>query len=88
MVDFNYKANIFFDDSFLYSFGLSSIKQRMDSIVFRASPVRIWTGYFYIFDLGSCEVRLAMTPLTRGHPDERPPPLERPLDNVNLYIMY
>ena len=25
-------------------------------------------------------------PLLRGHPDERPPPLERPLDNVNLYI--
>ena len=23
-------------------------------------------------------------PLFRGHPDERPPPLERPLDNVNL----
>ena len=26
-------------------------------------------------------------PLLRGHPDERPPPLERPLDNVNLYII-
>ena len=25
-------------------------------------------------------------PLLRGHPDERPPPLERPLDNVNLKI--
>ena len=25
-------------------------------------------------------------PLLRGHPDERPPPLERPLDNVNLNI--
>ena len=25
-------------------------------------------------------------PLLRDHPDERPPPLERPLDNVNLYI--
>ena len=23
-----------------------------------------------------------MKPLLRGHPDERPPPLERPLDNV------
>ena len=23
-------------------------------------------------------------PLLRGHPDERPPPLESPLDNVNL----
>ena len=23
-------------------------------------------------------------PLLRGHPDERPPPLDRPLDNVNL----
>ena len=27
-----------------------------------------------------------MKPLLRGHPDERPPPLERPLDNVNLNI--
>ena len=25
-------------------------------------------------------------PLLRGHPDERPSPLERPLDNVNLNI--
>ena len=25
-------------------------------------------------------------PLLRGHPDERPPPLERPLDNVNFNI--
>ena len=25
-------------------------------------------------------------PLLRGHPDWRPPPLERPLDNVNLNI--
>ena len=27
-----------------------------------------------------------MEPLLRGHPDKRPPPLERPLDNVNIYI--
>ena len=27
-----------------------------------------------------------MKPLLRGHPFERPPPLERPLDNVNLNI--
>ena len=25
-------------------------------------------------------------PLLRGHPDERSPPLERPLDNINLNI--
>ena len=25
-----------------------------------------------------------MEPLLRGHPDKRPTPLERPLDNVNL----
>ena len=25
-------------------------------------------------------------PLLRGHPDERPPPVERPLDDVNLDI--
>ena len=27
-----------------------------------------------------------MKPLLRGHPDKRPTSLERPLDNVNLYI--
>ena len=27
-----------------------------------------------------------MEPLLRGHPHERPAPLERPLDNVNLNI--
>ena len=27
-----------------------------------------------------------MESLLKGHPDERPPPLERPLDNVNLNI--
>ena len=27
-----------------------------------------------------------MEPLLRGHPFERPPPLERPLHNVNLNI--
>ena len=28
----------------------------------------------------------AVKPLLRGHPDERPPPLERPLDDENLNI--
>ena len=27
-----------------------------------------------------------VAPLLRGHPDERPAPLERPLNNVNLNI--
>ena len=27
---------------------------------------------------------ITVKPLLRGHPDERPTPLERPLDNVNL----
>ena len=27
---------------------------------------------------------ITVEPLLRGHPDERPTPLERPLDNVNL----
>ena len=27
-----------------------------------------------------------MGPLLRGHPDKRPPPLERPIDNVHLNI--
>ena len=42
-----------------------------------------YTGYYddlYII------IIVAVEPLLRGHPDERPPPLERPLDNVNLYI--
>ena len=30
--------------------------------------------------------RCTVRPLLRGHPDERLPPLERPLDNVNLNI--
>ena len=43
--------------------------------------------------LGACFVTAlkplssyTVEPLLRGHPDERPPPLERPLDNVNLNI--
>ena len=31
-------------------------------------------------------IKSTVEPLLRGHPDERPPPLERPLDNVNLNI--
>ena len=31
-------------------------------------------------------ISYTMEPLLRGHPDERPTPLERPLDNVNLNI--
>ena len=30
---------------------------------------------------------ITVEPLLRGHPDERPPPLERPLDDVNLNII-
>ena len=33
-----------------------------------------------------CVHMITVKPLLRGHPDERPPPLERPLDNVNLNI--
>ena len=29
---------------------------------------------------------ITVEPLLRGHPFERPPPLERPLNNVNLNI--
>ena len=32
------------------------------------------------------EMLYTVEPLLRGHPDERPPPLERPLDNVNSNI--
>ena len=38
------------------------------------SNVRQWENWFTV------------EPLLRGHPDEIPPPLERPLDNVNLNI--
>ena len=33
-----------------------------------------------------CFVQHTVEPLLRIHPDERPPTLERPLDNVNLNI--
>ena len=32
------------------------------------------------------QINSTVEPLLRDHPDERPPPLERPLDNVNLNI--
>ena len=32
----------------------------------------------------ACIYVYTVEPLLRGHPDERPPPLERPLDDVNL----
>ena len=35
---------------------------------------------------GKYQIACTVEPLLRGHPDERPPPLERPLDNVNLNI--
>ena len=31
-------------------------------------------------------MHITVEPLLRGHPDERPPSLERPLNNVNLNI--
>ena len=48
----------------------------------------------YIFSLdmykesscGRISLPCTVEPLLRGHPDERPPPLERPPDNVNLNI--
>ena len=39
-------------------------------------------GCLFMFDRPHTTVE----PLLRGRPDERPPPLERPLDNVNLNI--
>ena len=32
------------------------------------------------------QIQYTVEPLLRGHPDERPVPLERPLDNVNLNV--
>ena len=42
----------------------------------------------YIFKLNYLvdHIWYTVEPLLRGHPDERPLPLERPLDNVNLNI--
>ena len=37
-------------------------------------------------DLGDFRYYNTLEPLLRGHPDERPSPLERPLDTVNLNI--
>ena len=40
---------------------------------------QILHGLLYIFVY-------IVEPLIRGHPDDRPPPLKRPLDNINLNI--
>ena len=37
-------------------------------------------------ELCSPHNKITVEPLLRGHPDESPTPLERPLDNVNLNI--
>ena len=49
------------------------------------------TVFFNSMEVLSAHMKLGMfcstvEPLFRGHPDERPPSLERPLDNVNLNI--
>ena len=40
----------------------------------------------YMLALMYIYIITTVEPLLRGHPDERPPPLEKPLDNVNLNI--
>ena len=35
---------------------------------------------------GSFDFSSTVEPLMRGYPDKRPPPLERPLANINLNI--
>ena len=43
--------------------------------------------YYYVIELVLLmEQAYTVEPLLRGHPEERPPPLERPLDIVNLNI--
>ena len=37
-----------------------------------------------VFRITRIDASGTVKPLLRGHPDERPTPLERPLDNVNL----
>ena len=47
---------------------------------------RKWLFIFNIIHITKLPNLYTVEPLLRGHPDERPPPLERPLDNVNLNI--
>ena len=46
-------------------------------ILLEHNKIRSITTYLILY---------TVEPLLRSHPDERPPPLERPLDNVNLNI--
>ena len=43
-----------------------------------------FSGFIPVIEIPCLES--AVVPLLRGHPDNRPTPLERPLDNVNLNI--
>ena len=47
-------------------------------------------NFIVIVIVNKCEPKVPISTtvetLLRGHPDERPTPLERPLDNVNLNI--
>ena len=47
------------------------------------STVKFHIYIIFLYDyLLACEIYSG--PLLRGQPDERPPPLKRPIDNVNL----
>ena len=48
------------------------------------SQISIWC--YMVFDAEKAVLWITVVPLLWGHPDERPLPLERPLDYVNLNI--
>ena len=54
------------------------------------SVVSVWIPSLTSHQVCRCHIGQVIVntvePFLRGHPDERPPPLERPLDNVNLNI--
>ena len=50
------------------------------------SSVQLCSGMTSRKVMVTTDVYIYMEPLLKVHPDERPPPLERPLDNVNLNI--
>ena len=52
-------------------------------IHFRSLP---WKKVLLEYLTEKVQIKYTVEPLLRGHPDERPPPLERPLHNVNLNI--
>ena len=70
--------------------GFGRMNGRTVGIVGNQPKVAAGRGEYMLLDLSNSSLCFTffytVEPLLRGHPDERPPPLERPLDDVNLNI--